>query len=210
MEETESCAGTTARGGADEVGGGPARTGERRCRAGKGGGGARQTWALPERDEQGANGEARGVRQCREGQPVAWPRGSGEARSTRRAARAPVRAMATAGSTSGTSCSTKLRGEGRQWRIVGMGRRRGRRGREPAGLTDGACRGQRGGPGSSLRGSQRCRVAGVAWLCIDDEDDPAVLLGGSARRGELGGHGYGKRQRWRRSRKRGGGSQRRG
>ena len=70
-------------GGADEVGGGPARTGKRRCRAGKGGGGARQTWALPERDEQGANGEARGVRQCREGQPVAWPRGSGGARSMR-------------------------------------------------------------------------------------------------------------------------------
>ena len=36
-----------------------------------------------EQDEQGANGEARGVRQCREGQPVAWPRGSGEARSMR-------------------------------------------------------------------------------------------------------------------------------
>ena len=67
--------------------------------------------------------------------------------------------------------------------------------------------GVRGGRG---RGSRRCRAAGVAWLYVDDEDDPAVLLGGSARRGELGEHGYGKRRRWRRSGKREEGGQRRG
>ena len=71
-------------------------------------------------------------------------------------------------------------------------------------------RGDLGVRGGRRRGSRRCRAAGVAWLCVDDEDDPAVLLGGSARRGELGGHGYGKRRRRRRSGKRGGGSQRRG